>query len=245
MVNPTEDEVTRQKRTAAHSAVEYVRPGMVVGLGAGSTAAFAVARIAQRIAERRLWGVIGVPCSRQVGETAAQLGIPPGTLDEHSVIDMTIDGADEVDPHLGLIKGAGGALLHEKMVEQASRRVLIVVDSSKPSPILGTLRAVPVEVVEFGWRAQVRYLESLGARVQLRSDAAESPYRTDEGHLLLDCTFGPIEDPGDLAARLSVRAGIVEHGLFLGIATELFIGSPDGVRHLMRDGNVNQQRSGR
>jgi ribose 5-phosphate isomerase A len=235
VVTPGVDEIERQKRAAADRAVAHVRSGMVIGLGAGSTAIFAIARVAERIAERYLGDITGVPCSREVGEAAARLGIRVGTLDEHSVIDLTIDGADEVDPGLDLIKGAGGALLHEKMVHQVSRRVMIVVDASKPSPVLGSLRAVPVEVVEFGWRAQLRYLESLGARVQLRADGAASPYRTDEGHLILDCAFGPIEDPGDLAALLSVRAGIVEHGLFLGIATDVFIGSDDGVRHLVRE----------
>ena len=230
-------EIARQKRAAADHAVEYVRSGMVVGLGAGSTALFAIARIAERIAERRLVDVTGVPCSHEVGEAAARLGVPLGTLDHYRAIDLTIDGADEVDPNMDLIKGAGGALLHEKIVEQASRRVLIVVDASKPSPVLGSRRAVPVEVVAFGWRAQLRFLESLGARVQLCLDAARSPYLTDEGHLILDCTFGPIGHPADLAALLRGRAGIVEHGLFLGIATDLIIGLPDGVRHLVRDGD--------
>jgi len=234
-VTPGVDEIERQKRAAADCAVAHVRSGMVVGLGAGSTAIFAIVRIAERIAERRLWDITGVPCSREVGEAAWRLGIRIGTLDEHPMIDLTIDGADEVDPNLDLIKGAGGSLLHEKMVEQASRRVMIVVDSSKPSSFIGSLRSVPVEVVQFGWRAQLRYLESLGARVQLRSDEAESPYRTDEGHLILDCSFGPIGDPGALAALLSVRAGIVEHGLFLGIATDVFIGADNGVRHLERE----------
>jgi ribose 5-phosphate isomerase A len=231
------DELARQKRAAADCAVEHVRSGMVVGLGAGSTALFAIARIAERIAERRLVDVTGVPCSRDAGEAAARLGIQIGTLNDYPAIDLTIDGADEVDPDLDLIKGAGGALLHEKMVEQASRRVMIVVDASKPSPVLGSRRAVPVVVVAFGWRAQLRYIESLGARVQLRLDAAKSPYLTDDGHRILDCTFGHIGQPADLAALLRARAGIVEHGLFLGIATDLIIGLPDGVRHLVRDGD--------
>jgi len=202
MVNAAADEVARQKRAAADCAALHVRSGMVVGLGAGSTAIFAIARIAERIAEGNLLDLVGVPCSREVGDEAALLGIRLGSLDEYPIVDLTIDGADEVDPHLDLIKGAGGALLHEKMVEQASRRVLFVVDASKPSPVLGSLRAVPVEVVAFGWRSQLRYLESLGARVQLRLDAAKAPYRTDEGHLILDCTFGPIEHLAELAALL-------------------------------------------
>lgn len=239
---PGEMEVARQKRAAAERAVQHVRSGMVVGLGAGSTAIFAIARIAERVAAGDLVDLVGVPCSREVGDEAARLGIRLGTLDEHPVVDLTIDGADEVDPNLDLIKGAGGALLHEKMVEQASRRVLIVVDASKRSPVLGSRRALPVEVVAFGWRSQLRYLESLGARVELRS-AAKAPYRTDEGHLILDCTFGPIEHPADLAALLGARAGIVEHGLFLGIATELFIGLPDGVAHQVRRDDSAEKRT--
>jgi ribose 5-phosphate isomerase A len=240
-VSPTEaasDQRARQKRAAADRAVDQVRSGMTVGLGAGSTARFAVARIAERIAEGRLSEIAGVPCSREVGEEASRLGIRLSTLDEHPLIDLTIDGADEVDPALDLIKGAGGAFLREKMVEQASRRVIIVVDASKPSPVLGSRRPVPVAVVEFGWRSQVRYLESIGAGVQLRPGVGAKPFVTDEGHLVLDCTFEPIQHPRDLASLLERRAGIVEHGLFLGIATDVLVGEDQGVRRLCREGAV-------
>ena len=240
-ISPTEaasDPRARQKRAAADRAVDEVRSGMVVGLGAGSTARFAVARIAERIAEGRLSDIAGVPCSRAVGEEATRLGIRLTTLDKHPLIDLTIDGADEVDRELDLIKGAGGAFLREKMVEQASRRVIIVVDASKPSPVLGSSRPVPVAVVEFGWRAQVRYLESIGARVQLRSGVGAMPFLTDEGHLILDCAFEPIQRPRDLASLLERRAGIVEHGLFLGMATDVVVGEDHGVRHLGREGAV-------
>jgi ribose 5-phosphate isomerase A len=235
------DEPSRLKRAAAQRAVDYLQSRMTVGLGAGSTARFAMRRLAELITSARLTDIVGIPCSRQVAEEADRLGIELSTLDRHPVIDTTIDGADEVDPDLNLIKGAGGALLHEKMVEQASRRVIIVVDSSKPSPVLGLRRAVPVEVVEFGWRAQARYLEAHGARVDLRLNDKGTPFRTDEGHLILDCTFGPIEKPRELAALLEARAGIVEHGLFLDIATDVLVGESDGVRHLSRNGQAVQR----
>jgi ribose 5-phosphate isomerase A len=235
------DEQSRLKRAAAERAVDFLESGMTVGLGAGSTAAFAMRRLGELIGSGRVTGIVGIPCSRQVADEAPRLGIKVSTLDEHPAIDTTIDGADEVDPDLNLIKGAGGALLHERMVAQASRRVIIVVDASKPSPLLGSRRAVPVEVVEFGWPVQARYLESLGARVQRRLDGDGVPFRTDEGHLILDCAFGPIERPGDLAVLLEARAGIVEHGLFVRIATDVLVGTVDGVRHLSRNDQTAQR----
>jgi ribose 5-phosphate isomerase A len=222
------------KKRAAECAVEFVESGMVVGLGHGSTAIFAVRRIAQLLHEGQLQDILGVPCSRQLEENARQMGIPLTTLDEHPVIDLTIDGADEVDPHLNLIKGGGGALLREKIVAQASRREIIVVDETKLSPALGTHRPVPVEVIPFGWRSQALYLESLGARVEVRRNSDGALFHTDQGNLILDCHFGPISDPAQLAARLNERAGIVEHGLFVGLATDVIVAGVEGVRHLRR-----------
>jgi ribose 5-phosphate isomerase A len=222
------------KRAAAESAVGLLRSGMSVGLGAGSTTRFALLRLAQGVASGRLRDVVAVPCSRKVAEEAGQLGIRLGTLDEHPSLDATIDGADEVDPRLDLIKGAGGALLHEKILHQASRRVLIIIDDSKRSPGLGTRSSLPVEVVTFGWAAQKSYLESLGAGVRLRLDEKGDPFRTEEGNLILDCRFKGIGDPRGLARALEGRAGIVEHGLFLNTATEVLVGSRDGVRRLSR-----------
>ena len=228
------DNISQLKQRAAERAVEFVKSGMVVGLGHGSTAIFAVRRIAQLLHEGQLQDIFGVPCSRQVEEDARRLGIPLTTLDEHPVVDVTIDGADEVDPDLNLIKGGGGALLREKMVAQASRREIIVVDESKLSPALGTRWAVPVEIVPFGWRSQSAYLESLGAQPVLRLSSDGTPFTTDQGTLILDCNFGPIAQPAQLAARLSERAGIVEHGLFLGLATDVIVASVEGIRHLKR-----------
>jgi ribose 5-phosphate isomerase A len=222
------------KRKAAWHAVQFVQSGMVVGLGHGSTAAFAVRRIAELLREGQLRDILGVPCSVHVEEEAQRLGIPLTSLDEHPVVDLTIDGADEVDPNLDLIKGDGGALLWEKIVAQASRREVIVVDESKLSPALGTHRAVPVEVAVFGWRSQLSFVESLGARATLRTRADGTPFETDEGHLILDCDFGPLREPGKLATELDRRAGVVEHGLFLNLATDVIVAGDEGIDHLKR-----------
>jgi ribose 5-phosphate isomerase A len=225
------EERAQEKQQAADHAVEYVQSGMVVGLGAGSTAILATRRIGQLLREGRLRDIIGFPCSSLIEAEARALGIPI-TLDPPGAVDLTIDGADEVDPELNLIKGGGGALLHEKLVAQASLREVIVVDESKLSPALGTHWALPVEVIPFGWHAQKRFLESLGARITVRQQHDGTPFRTDQGNLVLDCAFGPIPQPLELAATLDARTGIVEHGLFIGLATEVIVAGAEGIRHL-------------
>lgn len=229
------------KQQAAYHAVELVEAGMVVGLGAGSTALFAVRRIAELLRDGQLQSIVGVPCSLQVEKAARRLGIPVTTLEEHPVVDLTIDGADEVDPNLDLIKGGGGALQREKIVAQATRREVIVVDESKLSPALGTRWALPVEVTPFGWGSQLAYLESLGARAVLRQNSDGTRFRTDQGNLILDCHFGPISEPRQLAAKLNERAGIVEHGLFLGLATDVIVATNEGIRHLKRGENDDRR----
>lgn len=227
-------DVSQLKQQAAERAVEFIKSGMIVGLGAGSTALFAVRHIAQLLQAGQLKNILGVPCSVQTAEEAQHLGIPLTTLEEHPVVDLTIDGADEVDPEFNLIKGGGGALLREKIVAQASKREIIAVDESKLSSVLGTNWAVPVEVIPFGWGSQARFLESLGAKVTVRKDKSGALYKTDQGNFILDCKFGPIPKPVELAMELSNRAGIVEHGLFLDIATDLIVAGKDGIRHLKR-----------
>ncbi len=228
--------MTRQdelKQQAAASAVDRLESGMVVGLGTGSTTRFALERIAELIRAGRLERIAGIPSSLQTEKAAGELGIPLTDFESHPVIDITIDGADEVDPELNLIKGGGGALLREKVLAQASRRNLIIVDESKLSDRLGTRWALPVEVVPFARAAEERFLASLGAAVVLRTRNG-IPVVTDQGNLLLDARFGPMQDPGRLAGQLSGRAGIVEHGLFVGLAHEVFVAGADGIRHLRR-----------
>jgi ribose 5-phosphate isomerase A len=226
------ENVERLKQLAGEQAVESVQSGTIVGLGHGTTAIYAIRRIAQLLREGQLHDLLAVPCSTQVEEDAGQLGIPLTTLDEHPVIDLTIDGADEVDPNLNVIKGGGGALLREKIVAQATRHEIIVVDETKLSPALGTHHSVPVEVTPFGWRSQAAFLESLGARLSVRRLRDGTLFKTDQGNLILDCDFGPISEPAGLTEELDRRAGIVEHGLFLGLVAEVIVGTGEGTRRL-------------
>jgi ribose 5-phosphate isomerase A len=223
------------KQQAADEVLAYIESGTVVGLGAGSTALLAVRGLAEKLHRGELSGILGIPCSRVIEVEARRLGIPLTTLEDHPLIDLTFDGADEVDPDLNLIKGGGGALLREKIVALASRREIIIVDESKLSPALGTHWALPVEVIPFGWRTQVAYLESLGARIHLRAGEDGEPFKTDHGNLILDCDFGPIDDAVALGARLDARTGIVAHGLFLGLATDVIVAGAWGIRHLQRE----------
>ncbi|MFN8498352.1 MAG: ribose-5-phosphate isomerase RpiA [Anaerolineae bacterium] len=236
MTTPTSatDDIARLKQEAAERAADLVESGMVVGLGTGSTAIFAVRRIGALLQAGKLRDILAVATSRATEDAARALGIPlmPDAM-PHDV-DMTIDGADEVDPQLNLIKGGGGALLREKIVAQASRRLVIVVDETKLSATLGDRWAVPVEVIPFGWEATGRFLESVGAKVKLRRSADGAPFTTDSGNIILDCGFGPIQDPYALETRLLARAGVVHTGLFLDLATDVIIAGKAGVRHLTR-----------
>jgi ribose 5-phosphate isomerase A len=225
-------DVAELKRKAGERAVDFVISGMIVGLGHGSTAIFALRRIARLIERGELRNVLGIPTSSQVERDARELAIPLTTLNEHPEIDLTIDGADEVDDDLNLIKGGGGALLREKIVAQASRQEIIVVDETKLSPTLGIQWAIPVEVTPFGWRSQEVFLKSLGSQVTLRRTKDRSPFTTDQGNLILDCDFGAVSRPERLADRLNKRAGIVEHGLFLDLASDVIVGMEDGIQHL-------------
>ncbi|MFN8483514.1 MAG: ribose-5-phosphate isomerase RpiA [Anaerolineae bacterium] len=228
------DDSARLKQEAAEYAADMVESGMVVGLGTGSTAIFAVRRIGALLQEGRLRNILAVATSRATEDAARALDIPlmPDAM-PHDV-DITIDGADEVDPELNLIKGGGGALLREKIVAQASRRQVIVVDETKLSATLGDRWAVPVEVIPFGWEATGRFIEAVGAKVKLRRDSAGAPFTTDSGNIILDCRFSPIQDPYALETRLLARAGVVETGLFLDLATDVIVAGQAGIRHLTR-----------
>jgi len=216
------------KRMAAERAVEYVQSGMVVGLGTGSTAVFAVRRIGALLAEGTLQRIVGIPTSDATARAAEQAGIPLGTLDDYPAVDVTIDGADEIDPQLNLIKGLGGALLREKIVAAASRRLVIVADESKRVAQLATRAPVPVEVIRFARRPVAGYLASLGARVVERQRDGR-PFITDEGNVILDCHFAGLSNPRQMAQLIRAQPGVVEHGLFLGMATEAVVAGAGGV----------------
>ena len=229
-----DDRQTKLKQEAAEYAVQFVQSGMVVGLGTGSTAIFATRRIAELLRGGTLKNIVGFATSNVVWQEAQRLGISLMEQAMPAKIDLTIDGADEVDPKLNLIKGGGGALFREKIVAQASDREIIIVDDRKLSSCLGTKHTLPVEVNPFGWQSQLRFLQSLGARVTIRHETDGAQFVTDSGNMILDCDFGPIADPADLANKLGARAGIVEHGLFIGIASDLVVASESGIRHLKR-----------
>jgi ribose 5-phosphate isomerase A len=221
----------QEKQTAARAAVQLVESGSVVGLGSGSTSAFAVRFLAERVREGLK--IVGIPTSLQTQHLAEQLGIPLTTLDEHPLIDIDIDGADEIDPQLNLIKGGGGAFLREKIVASVSRRFVVIGDSAKQVSRLGKF-PLPVEVIPFAQSLIKPQIEALGASVALRQYAYGNPYVTDEGHHILDCTFGEIADPTALAQKLCTMPGVVEHGLFIGMAEIAMIGKDGSVVQIKR-----------
>ncbi|MCB9008668.1 MAG: ribose-5-phosphate isomerase RpiA [Ardenticatenaceae bacterium] len=228
-------DITELKRQAAETAVTFIESGMVVGLGTGSTAVHAVRAVGRLLQQGTLQNIVAIPTSEQTARDAEALRIPLVTFDTHPVIDITIDGADEADPNLDVIKGLGGALLREKIVAAVSKRFVIVADHSKRVTQLGSKAPVPVEVIPFAERPVADYLQSLGARVEKRLDkVGERPYRTDENNIILDCYFGPIPQPRQLATAIRQQPGVVEHGLFLGMATDVIFATPDGIVSLTR-----------
>ena len=219
------------KRAAAEAAVQLVRDGMVVGLGTGSTAAFAVEALARR--HREGLRFLGIATSERTAAQAKTANVPLTSFAEHRQIDLTIDGADEVERStLNLIKGLGGALLHEKIVAAASRRLAIVVDGLKVVDRLGARTPIPVEVVAFGLEATQAALDAIGATARLRRSATGEPFITDSGNRILDCSFGPIADPGQLEERIRRVVGVVESGLFIGRANVVFVAETSGVHRL-------------
>lgn len=225
----------RLKKEAGISSVDLVRPGMVLGLGTGSTTRFALIEIAARLKDGRLKDIVGIPSSRETEKTALELGIPVISFDEKQEIDLTIDGADEVDPQLNLIKGGGGALLREKVLAQSSRRNVMIVDESKLSPALGTHFPVPIEVIPFAWKPVANFLSFLGAEPVLRMKEDGTPYTTDQNNYIIDSKFGPIRDLDDLALKLGQKAGIAEFGLFIGTASEVIVATSHGIRYQKRN----------
>jgi ribose 5-phosphate isomerase A len=224
-----------EKQIAAESAARLVKDGMVIGLGSGSTAEIAIAILADKV--KNGLRIIGVPTSQKSEQIARGLGIRLATLEDYPELDLTIDGADEVElGSLDLIKGRGGALLREKIVAGASRQLIIVVDESKIVNRLGSHGEVPVEIVSFGWQSTTRRLVKLGWKPVLRSEPGDAPFVTDGGHYILDCSFEKGISLQSRAAQLHDTVGVVEHGMFLGMTTEAHVGSATGVRVLRKDG---------
>ncbi len=223
--------VDEQKKAAANWAADQLKDGMVVGLGSRSTASFAVSEIG-RLVKTGL-RIVGIPTSENTAEQALSLGIPLSTLAEHPEIDVTIDGADEVELRtLNLIKGGGGNLLREKIVATASKRLVVVVDHGKLVDRLGSRAKVPVEVAQFGWQSTARRLAALGSEPIVRVDSQGQMFVTDGGNFIVDCAFGAIESAAGLQARLDATVGVVEHGLFIGLASQVVVGEPSRVRIL-------------
>jgi ribose 5-phosphate isomerase A len=222
----------QEKHATGVAAAGFVRDGDVVGLGTGSTAFYAVQVLGERV--QAGLKIRGIPTSSKTRDQAISLGIPLTTFDEVQQIDVTIDGADEFDPNLQLIKGGGGALLREKIVASASRQFVVITDSSKQVPVLGKF-PLPVEVIAFAEALVAKKIMALGASVKIRQ-LNGVPFVTDEGHHILDCSFGQIPDPPALARKLSDIPGIVEHGLFIDMASVVLLASGQEVKELRRKG---------
>ena len=218
-----------EKELAGRAAAALVRDGDVVGLGTGSTAYYAIAALGERV--KSGLNIVGIPTSEASGELARTSGIPLTTLEEHPELDIDIDGADEMDPQLRLIKGGGGALLREKVIAAASKKMVVIADSSKSVPVLGKF-PLPLEIIAFARAVIEKRIGSLGATAKLRLKVDGQPFITDNGNQILDCSFGKIPDPPGLARILSNIPGIVEHGLFIGLATVALIGRGDRVEEL-------------
>lgn len=230
-------EQNQWKKAAAQSAAALVEDGMVVGLGTGSTAAFFIEALGFRLAKDGL-RITGIPTSQRTEELAQSSKIPLSSFAEHAHIDLTIDGADEIENGtLYLIKGHGGALLREKIVAAASHRMVVIADDTKLVEQLGSLVAVPVEVVRFGWQATGRGLAEIGGNPSLRLGSDKTPYLTDSGNFIMDCAFGPIAEPKEIAHQLDHIVGVIEHGLFLGYASEAIVAGRSGVKTYRKTGS--------
>ncbi len=229
----SQDPVTLQKQKAALEAVKHVKDGFIVGLGSGSTAAFAVEALGDRVKAEGL-RIMGIPSSYQAFEVAVANNIPITTLEEHPVIDVTIDGADQLTPELYLIKGGGAALAREKIVASATKQNIIIADQNKKVPFLGANgQFVPVEVIPFALAPVKRKLAELGGKVTVREAKGKlGPILTDNGNAVLDVIFGEIKDPAELAVKVKMIPGVAETGFFVGLTDIAYIGTADGVEKI-------------
>lgn len=233
-MNPKQGNIEKAKKNAAAEAVKQVKDGFVVGLGSGSTAAYVIRQIGRKIQREKIH-VLGVPTSHQAFTLAAKNRIQVTTLEEHPILDLTIDGADQVDEHLNLIKGMGGALTREKIVAEASKYYLIVADENKKAKILGeNSQPVPLEVLPFAVPLVMRKIKKLKGKPVLREGRGKvGPVVTDNGNVIVDAYFGPIRSPADLGSKLKALSGVVETGLFVGMADAVYFGKPSGVEKLV------------
>ena len=212
------------KQAAAHKAVQYIKDGMIVGLGTGSTAYWAIQYLGEKV--KQGMRITAIATSDETGRLALQCGIKVSEMDAVDYIDIDIDGADEIDRRLNLIKGGGGALLREKIVAAGSKTFIVIADGSKMVEMLGQF-PLPVEIIPFGWQHTARHLALLGCQTTLRQKEAK-PFITDNGNYILDCQFGPIPDPAVLQQQINNTPGVVENGLFVKMATRIVIGYDDG-----------------
>ena len=224
---PTEDE----KRLAAQASLRFVHDGNVVGLGSGSTADYAIRLLGERV--RSGLKIVGIPTSFRTRDIATEAGIPLASLEDYQEIDVAIDGADEISPALDLIKGGGGALLMEKIIASASKQFVIVADHTKQVSVLGQA-PVPIEVIPQAQAVLARKFTAMGALVQLRQYTFDNPFVTEEGHQILDCLFGEIPDPAELGRKLDAMPGVVEHGLFVGMANVVLVAQGTEIIELRR-----------
>jgi ribose 5-phosphate isomerase A len=220
-----------EKRLAAHASLKFVRDGNIVGLGSGSTADYAIRQLGEMV--RGGLKIVGIPTSFRSRDIAAECGIPLSTLDQHQEIDVAIDGADEISPNLELIKGGGGALLMEKIIASAAKQFVVIADHTKQVPVLGTV-PLPIEIIPQAQAVLTKKFAAMGALVQLRQYTFGNPFVTEEGHQILDCLFGEIKDPQKLGHELDSLPGVVEHGLFIGMANLVLIAKGQEVTELRR-----------
>ena len=227
------ENINELKKIAASAAVDAIQSGMIVGLGTGSTAALMVDELGERLRNGRLDNVVGIPTSEATARQARLLNIPLTTLADQPQIDVTIDGADEIDPQLDLIKGLGGSLLREKIVAVSSSRFIIIGDQRKIVDRLGSQVPLPVEVIPFAERPVADFLRSLGSKPVVRKKEEEI-FITDEGNIILDCYFENMVNPGQLAQVIVAQPGVVEHGFFLGMATDAIVATTSGIKRFTR-----------
>ena len=227
-------DINKLKQLAAAAAVDAVQSGMIVGLGSGSTATFMIQEIGERLRDGRLRDIVGLPTSEKTAQQARSLAIPLATLEEQPAIDLDIDGADEIDPKLDLIKGLGGSLLREKIIASVSKRMIVISDHRKLVDRLGTRAPLPVEVIPFARQPVENFLRSLGSKPVIRQKEGQI-FITDEGNIILDCYFEEIADPVQLGQIIIAQPGIVEHGFFLGMATEAVVATETGIERYSRE----------